>query len=351
MQMKERTFAAEDYTYGFNGQEQDTELLGGAVSFKYRIHDPRIGRFLSVDPLAPEYPWYTPYQFAGNKVIAHSELEGLEEKLDISPDESIYFKEDDYVSNKAHFWGLNANGEWERYTTDITEITASRIEKVKNEESGLTLSETVSAVGKGIDNVITMLAPVRPMTPEETLQFQSVGYLNYYKNLPKNLYEGVTSIPAHYNSVYTGDDTGQKITTTIETVGLAFSILKGGSPKNVSGVVMNGASWPFKTKARISTLTSQGSRCVDWANDICNAIGGEIRIVANGSSPGQARIGPIKHPNGKQIVDNSNSWFYHYMVIKDGRVYDRMTGSNGMSLTEYSKLFEYWEDLKLIIPE
>lgn len=58
MQMKERTFAAQDYRYGFNGQEQDGELMDGAVVFKYRVHDPRIGKFLSVDPLAPKYPWY-----------------------------------------------------------------------------------------------------------------------------------------------------------------------------------------------------------------------------------------------------------------------------------------------------
>ena len=76
--MKERTFAAQDYTYGFNGQEQDTELLGGAVSFKYRIHDPRIGRFLSVDPLAPEYPWNSSYAFAENQVISSIDLEGAE---------------------------------------------------------------------------------------------------------------------------------------------------------------------------------------------------------------------------------------------------------------------------------
>jgi len=33
-----------------------------------------------VDPLSPDYPWYTPYQFAGNKPIAHIDLDGLEEK-------------------------------------------------------------------------------------------------------------------------------------------------------------------------------------------------------------------------------------------------------------------------------
>jgi hypothetical protein len=42
------------------------------------MHDPRIGRFFAVDPLASKYPHYTPYSFSGNKVIANVELEGLE---------------------------------------------------------------------------------------------------------------------------------------------------------------------------------------------------------------------------------------------------------------------------------
>jgi len=77
--MPGRKFNSGDYRFGFNGQEQDTEWGGGqAVSFKFRIHDPRIGKFLSVDPLASEYPWYTPYQFAGNSPILNLDLEGLE---------------------------------------------------------------------------------------------------------------------------------------------------------------------------------------------------------------------------------------------------------------------------------
>ena len=36
-------------------------------------------RFLSVDPLTRSFPFYTPYQFAGNKPIAAIDLDGLEE--------------------------------------------------------------------------------------------------------------------------------------------------------------------------------------------------------------------------------------------------------------------------------
>jgi RHS repeat-associated protein len=44
-----------------------------------RIYDTRLGKFLSVDPLTTGYPWYTPYQFAGNKPIWAVDLDGLEE--------------------------------------------------------------------------------------------------------------------------------------------------------------------------------------------------------------------------------------------------------------------------------
>ena len=42
----------EGYRFAFQGQEEDQEWLGGAVSYKYRVQDKRIGRFLSIDPLA-----------------------------------------------------------------------------------------------------------------------------------------------------------------------------------------------------------------------------------------------------------------------------------------------------------
>jgi hypothetical protein len=53
---------------------------GNSLSFKYRVEDPRLGRFLSVDPLTKTYPWYSPYQFAGNTPIQAIDVEGAEPK-------------------------------------------------------------------------------------------------------------------------------------------------------------------------------------------------------------------------------------------------------------------------------
>ncbi|MDY8138483.1 RHS repeat-associated core domain-containing protein [Aquimarina sp. 2201CG5-10] len=72
-----------DYRYGFQGQEADNEIKGegNSVNYTFRMHDARIGRFFSVDPLTAKYAWYTPYSFSGNKVLQFIELEGLEEEL------------------------------------------------------------------------------------------------------------------------------------------------------------------------------------------------------------------------------------------------------------------------------
>jgi RHS repeat-associated protein len=66
--------------YGFQGQEKDDEVKGegNSINYKYRMHDPRVGRFFAVDPLAKKYPHNGPYNFSENIVLHAVELEGLE---------------------------------------------------------------------------------------------------------------------------------------------------------------------------------------------------------------------------------------------------------------------------------
>ncbi len=46
--------------------------------FKYRMHDPALGRFFNIDPLADDYSYNSPYAFAENKLGRGIELEGAE---------------------------------------------------------------------------------------------------------------------------------------------------------------------------------------------------------------------------------------------------------------------------------
>ena len=72
-----------NYRYGLQGQELDNEIKGegNSLNYKYRMHDPRVGRFFAVDPLTKKYPFYSPYTFSGNSVIDATELEGQEPKI------------------------------------------------------------------------------------------------------------------------------------------------------------------------------------------------------------------------------------------------------------------------------
>ena len=67
-----------EYRYGFQNQELDNEYFGGAVNYKYRVEDARLGRFFSGDPLFKKYPGTSTYSFSFNRLIDGIELEGAE---------------------------------------------------------------------------------------------------------------------------------------------------------------------------------------------------------------------------------------------------------------------------------
>ncbi len=58
LQCLELTFTANlNYRFGFNGKENDNEVkgTGNQIDYGERIYDPRLGRFLSIDPLKKEF--------------------------------------------------------------------------------------------------------------------------------------------------------------------------------------------------------------------------------------------------------------------------------------------------------
>jgi len=80
MLQPDRHWSSDSYRYGYNGKEKDDEIKGKGTSYDFgaRMYDPRMGRFLSIDPLSSSFPWYSPYQYAGNSPIYCIDLDGLE---------------------------------------------------------------------------------------------------------------------------------------------------------------------------------------------------------------------------------------------------------------------------------
>lgn len=68
------------HRYGFNGKERDDELKGGGNSddFGARMLDPRLGRWLTIDPKSDKYPSASPYNYTLNNPIRFIDPDGEE---------------------------------------------------------------------------------------------------------------------------------------------------------------------------------------------------------------------------------------------------------------------------------
>jgi RHS repeat-associated protein len=120
------------YRYGFNGKEKDNE---GPVQYDYgfRIYDPRLVRFKSVDPLTKKYPYYSPYQFAGNSPIKFVDIDGLEPGIN-EPTTNAELK-----GKEGRMWAVNlaydlTGGEDKYSASPVTEATgtyATTVDKTK----------------------------------------------------------------------------------------------------------------------------------------------------------------------------------------------------------------------------
>ena len=66
------------YRFGFNGMEKDNELkgTGNSLDFGARMYDSRLGRWLSLDPLAVKYPSISPFTFVGNSPLVLVDPDG-----------------------------------------------------------------------------------------------------------------------------------------------------------------------------------------------------------------------------------------------------------------------------------
>jgi RHS repeat-associated protein len=76
--MPQRNFTSNAYDYGFGGSEKDDEFkgAGNSLDFGARIYDPRLGRFLSLDPKMAEFSFMSPYCYAANTPIQAIDFNG-----------------------------------------------------------------------------------------------------------------------------------------------------------------------------------------------------------------------------------------------------------------------------------
>ncbi len=98
---------SEDYRYGFNGMEKDDEVKGDANSLDFgaRIYDPRIGRWLGIDPQYYRAAGHSPYNFAQNNPIYFIDSDGEWVKIHTTR----YYKNEEGDLKVKKWYHINKN--------------------------------------------------------------------------------------------------------------------------------------------------------------------------------------------------------------------------------------------------
>lgn len=76
-----RNYSSDSYRFGFGGKPKDDEVFGAAgtsYDFDARILDPRVGRWMSIDPVVQRYPGYSPYAYVLNSPLLYRDEGGKE---------------------------------------------------------------------------------------------------------------------------------------------------------------------------------------------------------------------------------------------------------------------------------
>jgi RHS repeat-associated protein len=218
-----------DYRFGFQGQEMDDEIKGegNSINYEYRMHDPRLGRFFAVDPLAPEYPHNSPYAFSENVVINAVELEGLEKVLVSNHDNKTHknvpktpYKADELKQDIQLIYHWNANG-------------------------GI---KSVEVLNKNGEHLITY-------GKKEHINYHQINNLISKQEYEK--YESVTTKENYEDGLYSYTSYGLSGGKMLEYGGLR-GVLKLGTTETYDGSLEGRREFSFGANTSVLTLEGQG---------------------------------------------------------------------------------------------
>jgi uncharacterized protein (TIGR02594 family) len=168
----------EGYRFGFQNQEKDDEIKGEGNSYttEFRQLDPRLGRWLSVDPLEAQRAWVSPFNFVQNNSLMRIDPDG---KLD-----DWYLNEDGkmtYNSEVHEQKDLDDRGIIGRY------VGKSAIGMVDLEDNRIKYNEDGT---KSIIATVPIIVKNRPASfdsaPWINVGLKEIGVKEYNKNYHPN---------------------------------------------------------------------------------------------------------------------------------------------------------------------
>lgn len=295
-----------DYRYGFQGQEMDHEIKGEGNShnFKYRMHDPRVGRFFATDPLASSYPWNSPYAFSENRVIDGVELEGSEyEAFYYSLIGWWYGKKAQVQNHKDNFYqGVTRSNDYINNDPRLTEEQKDFAHTAQAYEAAaqLTIKPALepmrqAVIWSGGEDVLILGTGLNVDGEEASrteIAFAVIAVFPGGKGAGKALREGGELIAENSKAIqfiYTGIvDNVEQISSSTRKV---YQYLEKASVFTKSGELKDeiikksrtvGEGAEFGNKSLIEQLTKDGSQISDWKKKSYKIDGaGEVHFYHN----------------------------------------------------------------------
>lgn len=194
MQMPGRHTNDDKYRYGYNGMEKDAEMHGEGNSYstEFRQYDPRLGRWLSLDPLMMKYPNMSPYVAFNDNPVYFTDPLGLEGGPPANPSNGEVYT-DKNGQQFQYLIGDDGEGSWGSYRGEF-QVESTQYKYGLNPDKYYSvggngrLTETGMMYNNSLRGSIwTLLLDVHYSNENKKAEQKLQDKINAYHNFRKNL--------------------------------------------------------------------------------------------------------------------------------------------------------------------
>ena len=335
--------------YRYSGKERDENT--GLYYFGARYYAAWLGRWTACDPVFD--PIGNPYQYCSSDPVGKVDPDGRKDKeaedklpLSIRARDAwnwtmgvLHMKEIDEALRKG-VEGLKDASSSVRDAISITLDTIDTLVERSGDIGGTSVGQVYDYVDTTGERSETFLGDSSdPYAIREYRESMSEEDLAEHLLKDRGVYgegfQGGIRSSAEY-----GGEKGTEVVTE-EGIWVALMALGGGVFGGIR--VLNDEAIEALLRKMDDIPWGQYCRsgCEDVAVRIQKAIGGEIHTIVPGAHvpvpPGGLKLGPR---DGEHI-----EWYYHQVVVRGDRVYDALTGPQGMSIDDFKATWEYADDL------
>ncbi|WP_437948975.1 FG-GAP-like repeat-containing protein [Sorangium sp. So ce296] len=381
--------AKSEVKHGFTGHRHDDEL--GLIDMRGRVYDPSLRRFLTPDPLVSDPLWgqsYNRYSYVMNDPVNLVDPTGFYWKEVTFNDGSTGYAE--YDDNTDQLIGLMAptivvtpsgtlpsgedeppqsvGGAKEQGDPEFQSDWASFFQtgdEYFEQRGGSSVGDEYSGAGETLAAVLERGVRLSDLTGEKSTPGLVSGSVmgdpvivprfNWSAAVARDFHEALELGALAWHAGNDAEAFVQDLRAAMDVaaLGVTVAVESGIGPAMVLGAVLSklagGAAGGVKIGGKAWEALEPGAKacrsgCEAVAQSIQRALGGEIKVI---TGPGRF-LGRVRNSGGTLVNpagDKAPGWSNHHVVVKDGVVYDALTGPNGMVASAYKQLWEYGDVL------